>query len=106
MGRGTVANAIEDKERRVAQDVLAITLLMAIGVVNSSEACAQNHDPASDTQAHIFTYGDFNKTCQSWTDGCRVCSRDAGCSNVGIACLPKEIKCVLPGPESTPERHK
>ena len=37
-------------------------------------------------------------TCLEWTDGCRTCQRPAGgaaaCSNVGIACVPKEMQCT------------
>jgi hypothetical protein len=37
-------------------------------------------------------------TCQEWSDGCRVCQRAPGgevsCSNVGIACVPKEQQCT------------
>jgi hypothetical protein len=41
-----------------------------------------------------------NATCQEWTDGCRTCQRapggEASCSNVGIACVSKEMKCTRP----------
>jgi len=42
------------------------------------------------------------KTCAQWTDGCVNCSQgassDAGpvCSNIGFACQPKEIRCLVP----------
>jgi hypothetical protein len=43
-------------------------------------------------------YGDQNKACQEWTDGCRTCTRpesgDPVCSNPGIACQPKTISCT------------
>jgi len=43
-------------------------------------------------------YGDSDKTCQEWTDGCRTCTRaDTGgpvCPNIGIACQPKPITCA------------
>jgi len=36
--------------------------------------------------------------CLEWSDGCRVCQRAPGgevsCSNVGIACVPKEQQCM------------
>jgi hypothetical protein len=42
----------------------------------------------------VFNYGRLDKACAEWTDGCRVCSQ-AGCSNIGIACQPKEeISCT------------
>lgn len=45
----------------------------------------------------IQAYGEKNKTCQMWTDGCRTCERsgaEATCSNIGIACQPKAISCT------------
>ena len=41
-------------------------------------------------------------TCREWSDGCRSCQRAQGgevsCSNIGIACVPKEAKCTADGP--------
>ncbi|HWV54562.1 hypothetical protein [Pseudorhodoplanes sp.] len=31
-------------------------------------------------------------SCKSFTDGCRICSHTV-CSNIGIACQPKEWSC-------------
>jgi hypothetical protein len=31
--------------------------------------------------------------CKSFTDGCRTCSSSHVCSNIGIACQPKEWSC-------------
>jgi hypothetical protein len=54
-------------------------------------------DPATE-EASLHGYGDSDKTCQEWTDGCRTCVRsDAGeplCPNIGIACQPKAISCT------------
>jgi hypothetical protein len=37
-------------------------------------------------------------SCLEWSDGCRTCQRAASgeiaCSNVGIACVPKEEQCT------------
>ena len=37
-------------------------------------------------------------SCLEWTDGCRTCQRQPGgepaCSNVGIACVPKDAQCT------------
>jgi hypothetical protein len=36
--------------------------------------------------------------CLEWTDGCRVCAQQqdgsAACSNIGIACVPREARCT------------
>ena len=50
-----------------------------------------NGPPSKSGEAvNIFNYGRVDKACAEWTDGCRVCSR-AGCSNIPIACQPKEV---------------
>ena len=47
----------------------------------------------------IWQFGRQQKLCIEWTDDCRQCRRaetDAiSCSNIGIACQPKEIRCTL-----------
>ena len=46
----------------------------------------------------VFDYGNNNKTCVAWSDGCVTCRRINGeqgqCSNVGIACQPGEVRCL------------
>ena len=62
----------------------------------SSPASAQAEDNnASKPDAHLFNYGRLNPSCQQWSDGCRVCT-SGGCSNIGIACQPAEVKCTMP----------
>jgi hypothetical protein len=34
--------------------------------------------------------------CKSFTDGCRTCSDSYVCSNIGIACQPKDWSCSDP----------
>ena len=41
----------------------------------------------------IHNFADRDPTCRAWTDGCRACTQ-AGCSNIGIACQPGEIRCT------------
>jgi hypothetical protein len=46
----------------------------------------------------VQSYGDSNKSCTSWTDGCVTCKRDEkaelACSNIGIACQAKGVRCL------------
>ena len=46
----------------------------------------------------IQGYGDYDKTCRQWTDGCRICRRGGDgapvCSNIGIACQPQATRCA------------
>jgi hypothetical protein len=50
------------------------------------------------TERSVFNYGASDKTCIEWTDSCVNCARVDGdqgrCSNIGIACQPKKIRCV------------
>jgi hypothetical protein len=60
-------------------------------------------------EAHIYNYGDNDRTCRRWTDQCRICTRDNGgatiCSNIGIACQPAKVECTArderPGTQHT-----
>src|SRR3954468_282559 len=43
-------------------------------------------------------YGAVDKTCVRWNDGCSACTVQVvkgslRCSNIGVACQPKEIQC-------------
>ncbi|MGD0633188.1 MAG: hypothetical protein ABSA13_02755 [Beijerinckiaceae bacterium] len=54
----------------------------------------------------IQAYGDVNRSCQEWTDGCVVCvkNNDAppSCSTPGIACQPQDVICKGPAAPATP----
>jgi hypothetical protein len=60
----------------------------------SLRATQDNPTAANRAEVHLHNYGEFDKACVAWIDGCRNCSRDAGCSNLGIACQPKELTCL------------
>jgi len=53
--------------------------------------------PGSADDISLHGYGDREKSCQEWTDGCRTCQRDASggpvCGNIGPACQPSAITC-------------
>jgi hypothetical protein len=61
-------------------------------------AMAPGRTPPSSADT-MWQFGNEQKLCIEWTDGCRVCRRiDANqmsCSNVGIACRLEEIRCTL-----------
>jgi hypothetical protein len=81
------------------QIIATLAVIVALFVIG---ALARQPEPAkvAAEEASIYGYGDSNKTCQEWTDGCRTCRRsDAGeavCSNIGIACQPKAVTCEPP----------
>jgi hypothetical protein len=68
--------------------------------------------PGAVLEVDIFNYGEVDKTCIRWTDGCRNCSRGSGpmpdCGNIGIACQPQDkVTCFGRATESTkPEETK
>ena len=79
--------------------VLFCCLLLAASQDSSvREATAAELPIPARGEVSIQGYGDSNKMCQEWTDGCRACTRpengDPTCSNPGIACQPKAISCT------------
>lgn len=73
--------------------VLAATsvgvMLMVVGAVSA--------EPTSDSW--VQGYGRQDKDCLEWSDSCVNCLRaqsggDYSCSNIGIACQPKEVRCI------------
>jgi len=78
--------------------VIAIALLLA-GPALAADLPVQPAPaakPAAPSGARPLSGPDAS--CLEWTDGCRTCQRPAGgeaaCSNVGIACVPKEAQCT------------
>jgi hypothetical protein len=78
---------------------LALAALVLAAVAHGRDVplrLAETAPAAED--ASIHGYGDSDKTCQEWTDGCRTCSRpESGaliCSNMPIACQPVAITCA------------
>ena len=58
--------------------------------------CAQPQDGnAPNPEIHLYNYGQINPSCRQWSDGCRTCTRE-GCSNIGPACQPTEVRCIAP----------
>jgi hypothetical protein len=67
--------------------------------------------PEQTATTDIFNYGDVDKTCMQWTDGCRNCSRGVDqmpiCSNIGIACQPQDkVTCLGRTPDSAKDTGK
>jgi hypothetical protein len=69
-------------------------------------AGAPNAPARAVEQPSIQAYGQINLSCQEWTDGCVVCTKNKeappSCSTPGIACQPKEIICRAPVAPATP----
>jgi len=91
-----------------AATVAAVAFAFALApssAVGQSTTAAPPTTPASPTapSPSVLGYGDHDKTCMSWTDGCVSCrmglDNAVACSNPGIACQPQTISCVTRRPE-------
>ena len=75
---------------------LLIGPLLAATIVVAEENTPPVTPPAG--APSIQAYGDRDKTCQQWIDGCRACGRGNDgapvCSNIGIACQPASVQCT------------
>ena len=92
---------------------LAVAALVLAAVMLGGDApqrLAENAPSAASEDVSIHRYGDSDKTCQEWTDGCRTCSRlESGelfCSNMPIACQPVAITCARRAEPPKPEPPK
>jgi hypothetical protein len=78
-----------------AATVLALAALLLVSA--SAQQRPVPLDPNSE-EASMLGYGDRNKSCAEWSDGCMTCSRaengDPLCPNIGIACQAKAITCA------------
>jgi hypothetical protein len=80
-------------------DLLVLLALLALVVATIVLAHVL---PAAPTKSPPSTaaFGEQDKTCAEWTDGCIVCVRgDPGpsCSTPGIACVKGPVQCVRRG---------
>jgi|SRR6516162_1097821 len=87
--------------RRVSWPETRLKLLAAFLVIISItiEATSAELTPGQASADWMQGYGGRNKDCMEWTDTCVNCVRDQSsenfsCSNIGIACQPKEVTCV------------
>lgn len=80
--------------------VLMVALLAMSGLAGSSARAAELDIPPRQPAENVsMQKGPPN--CSRWTDECVNCTRgtDGGtpiCSNIGLACQPKAIRCVSP----------
>ena len=66
---------------------------------NESKPATTDAQPAPDAiSPSMLGFGHREKLCLAWSDGCVICLRSesggAVCSNIGIACQPKDIRCT------------
>jgi hypothetical protein len=68
-------------------------------ILMAGEAAPAEQTPGQGLPDWAQNYGEHNKDCLEWTDTCVNCVRAQSgetfsCSNIGIACQPKEVRCV------------
>lgn len=77
---------------------LAVALLALSALSGSTVRTAELEvPPPKPSEAFSMQKGPPN--CSRWTDECVTCTRDAdgeapACSNIGVACQPKAIRCI------------
>jgi hypothetical protein len=86
--------------------LLPILVTAMVAGISASSVAAQSPTESAPSppnappplQSSVNGYGNQDKLCLAWNDGCVTCQRDtaagAVCSNIGIACQPKEITCT------------
>jgi hypothetical protein len=82
-----------------------VGLMVAITFTLAQDSAPTPPPTAPGGEPSIYNFGATDRTCLSWSDGCRTCSYDkesssAICSNVGIACQPREVTCVTRRPDT------
>jgi hypothetical protein len=93
-------------EATVQKNLTILILLLVAG----TEAFGQNQSassvdtPKNSSELAIQSYGHSDVSCMEWSDSCVTCRRhqrggEYSCSNIGIACQPKNVQCVLRGDE-------
>jgi hypothetical protein len=75
---------------------LALLAIVAVTIVLANVLPAA---PARTTPS-TAAFGEEDKTCAEWTDGCVICVRGGAapsCSTPGIACVKGPVQCVRRG---------
>lgn len=74
--------------------LLSIALLVAVGPALADAYRTPKLKVGAPVS--IQAYGRQNPACLEWTDGCVLCTSNAGvaaCSTPGIACIPAGLTC-------------
>lgn len=85
-----------------------ILLALAVALATTGARAAELDVPPPAKPKELSVYVN-QPNCTRWTDECVTCMRgDEGkgpaCSNIGIACQPKAIRCIGSAPPNEPEK--
>jgi len=102
-----VMTAVRTRDWFAAVAVAIVLAASAVAVAQTNPEPQAAPAPSAAEQASMQAFGELNKQCTAWTDECRSCLRSGdqvACSNIGIACQPKDIRCTAraSAPSSTP----
>lgn len=81
--------------------VIASTAITLMTITTSAATAAELAVPPRKPPAD-FSMQKGPSNCARWTDECVNCARGATpgdapvCSNIGFACRPREIRCLMP----------
>ncbi len=87
-----------------------LTLALASTALLAGAAFAAELEIPSRTAPEGVSVHQGPPNCSRWTDECVNCSRTAAgeapvCSNIGFACQPKGVRCLIPAvPHSEPRK--
>jgi|SRR6516162_2190823 len=75
-------------------------------ILMAGEAAPAEPTPGQGLPDWAQNYGERNKDCLEWTDTCVNCVRaqsgdNFNCSNIGIACQPKDVICARRADDKT-----
>jgi hypothetical protein len=75
-------------------------------ILMAGEAAPAEITPGQASADWVQIYGERNKDCLEWSDTCVNCVRaqsgdNFSCSNIGVACQPKDVTCAKRADEKT-----
>ena len=79
------------------RDDLLIALALAAVVIGTVLLATLLPAAPAPTLPSAAAFGDRDKSCAEWSDGCIVCRRDGhgtACSTPGIACTRGPVQCL------------
>jgi hypothetical protein len=99
------SNKVLDPDKVTATRLKVLGASIAIILMARGAALAEL-TPGRATADWMQNYGERNKECLEWTDTCVNCVRaqsgdNFNCSNIGIACQPKDVICVRRADDKT-----
>lgn len=80
-----------------------LAALLAMSTLSGSSVQTAELEIPSLPPAENFSMQQGPPNCSQWTDGCISCTRGTEgeapfCSNIGIACQPRAVRCVSRDP--------